>query len=1120
MNPYIIGGILFCACATKLHLFANSGDQMGFHGNLKTMHLGDVFQNILQNRSAGNLRLQTKEMGDVSLFFMEGELTLYHSKNLEEIQWSRVFLAKGELTEEEVAVVESQGIKGEEELAGIVSSQIISEEKAAISLQHIIEEEIYELFSINDCDFSFESATEIPTFFTYTELFKRTIFNTNMILMEAARRSDEHSQEGNISSHEIFGQVQDKEKAIRANLDEDEWRIYDLIDGFRNVLDIVRDSGSKRQNIVKILKKFLELQIIKISETKDLLAKASHLASIQDYDSAAKIYRRLIDTEKAVLGHRELLADTFLKLQQKENAIMQLEIMANEYITRKDFKKANDGFQKILEIDDTKLNIRELIANNYIEMGKKKDAVAELKHVLQLYLDSGVFEKAKDICSKLLVIEPEDIKVMELLAKTCVNRGDRAQAVEILNKISEIYIGRQLLEDASEVLKRILKIEPSNDRAKEMLNTLGLKMGKAKTRQTLVLVLGSIIIVIILIVSMLIYLDQSVKRSLEDLTLTNEKIALEIMKSVKLKEVEEKTDLIIKSYEKFKSDHPLSLTAFEIHNLIEEVHSIKRKKLEEFRRINEEKSNSLEEEFSLVMEGSEHKKTLQSISELEDYIEKIKSDPKFAERLNQVKARVDFLKQLESNAHEKFKQIEDCVQKNKLAEANALGKEVISVFSKTSFPDKIVFYVSISSSETDSKLTINGEAVARVLPLVQSYKPNQTIKVLIQKDGYYDFTEEISDGNKAVVNAVLNRKILWKFDMQNPIFASPVFKDGVLYVSSRNGRTVALAIDFSADTYKEVWSHKMNFPSSDILASGYFENDIMYVGSSDRHLYSIDLSAGREYWKKKMAGHINSSVSISKVSLKQEQKMIFVASADTVDEGLVYGLDAKTGEIEWQRKIRGRSFSDVLATSAKVYIGTDQNKIVVLRASTGLPIETVNKDNEPIPLEYKSFGQFKSSLVLKTINEQEYIFASSMDQNLYCFEEKTGNKVWNYPTNAPNGSGVNLDDQNVYNCSMEGLITSINIEESIKNKKPQLNWSIRLEGLKDPTQVFVTDTILYLGGTIANKKGKLFALRKNDGKLLWTLETPAPINCRPLVVESRVFVGCDDNMVYVLKELK
>lgn len=1094
---------------------------MGFHGNLKTMHLGDVFQNILQNRSAGNLRIQTSEMGNIDLFFMEGELVLYHSKNLEEIQWSRVLLAKGDLTEEEVNMIESQGIKGEEELAGIISSQIIGEEKAAINFQHIIEEEIYELFFIQDCDFSFESATEVPAFYTYTTLFKRTSFNTNMMLMEAARRSDEHSQEGNISSHEIFIQVQDKDKAIRANLNEEEWQIYDLIDGIRNVSEILRDSGSKRQFIVKILKKFLELQLIKISDTKDLLAKASHLASLQDYDSAAKIYRRLVDTEKAVLGHRELLAETFLKLQQKDNAIMQLEIMVSEYILRKDFKKANDGYEKILEIDGTKLNIRELIADNYIELGKKKDAIAELKHVLQLYIDSGVFERAKEVCTKLLSIDPEDLKVMDLLAKTCVSRGERAQAVEVWNKMSEIYMSRELNDDAIEIFKKIMKVEPSNDRAKELLNKLMIKMGKAKTRQKLFVILGSILIFIILLASGIFYRDQKVKKYLEELNFSNSEIMEKVAKSTKEKEVLEKTDEVIKSYETFKVENPYSPTVFfEITELIREVERVKRKKLEEFRKSLIDKTNQLEVEFEEVMAGAMNKKVLASLLDLQTYREKIKDDAKLTEKLNQIDEKIKFLNSLENEANGIYLKILELIKENNLVEANKLGKKILTDFMKTSLPDKILYYVNLSSSEPDSKLIINGEVIARSMPLIHSYKPNETIKISIQKDGYYEFEDEVKEGNKANLNAIMKRKVLWTYDLQNPIFANPVFKDGVLFLSSRNGRIVALTLDFNADTYKEVWSFKMTFPSSDIFAAGYFDNDVVYVGSSDKHIYAIDISAGREYWKIKMAGAVNSAVSLAKVSLKQEQKMLFAVSSDTLEEGNLVGLDAKTGNNEWQRKIKGRAFSDVLATSSKVYVGTDQNKIIVVRSSTGVPLEIVGKDNEMIPLEYKSFGQFKGTFYLREIDDLEYIMASSIDQNIYCFDEKTGNKIWNFQTNSPNGSGVNLDDQNLYNSSMDGLITSIKIKESIKNKKAIVNWSTKYDGFKDPTQIFITENILYVGGATENKKGKLLAIRKVDGKLLWTLDTPMPINCRPLVVESRVIVGCDDNKIYVLKELK
>ena len=1093
---------------------------MGFQGNLKTMHLGDVFQNILQNRSAGNLRINTWEMGNIDLFFMEGELTLFHSGNLEEIQWSRVLLAKGDLTEEEVNMIESQGIKGEEELAGIISSQIIGEEKAAINFQHIIEEEIYELFFISDCDFSFESAVEIPALYTYTELFKRTSFNTNMILMEAARRSDEHSQIGDISSHEIFSQVVSHDKAIHSSLNEEEGRIFDLVDGFRNVSEILRDSGSKRHNIVKILKKFLELQVIKISDTKDLLAKASHLASALDYDSAAKIYRRLVDTDKLTLTHRELLAETFLKLQQKENAIMQLEIMASEYILRKDFKKAIDGYQKIVEIDPTKLGVRELIANNYMEMGKKKDAIAELKHVLQLYVDSGFFEKAKEICGKLLKIDPEDLKVMDLMAKTCLNRGERADAVDIWNKMADIYIGRELFDDAMEVLKKIIKAEPSNDRAKEMLNVIMIKMGKEKTRQKVFFILGAVVVFLILISAWFIYLDQSVKKSLEKLKTENNTIMDQVLKSYKEKEVKEKTKQVLENFEKFKEDHPYSFTRFEIEQLKSDAESKKNKRLEVFRKALEDKTSQLEEEFGIVMESLDKMKTLASIADLEVYRNKIKDDSKLSERLERVDEKLAMLKKMEAQAGDKANQISECIKNNKIEMANTLGQEILANFKKTSYVENVMFYVNISASEIDSKVQINGEVIVRGLPIVQSYRPDEKVKIIVQKDGYYDFTEEVFAGKKSSVNALMKRKIMWMYDLQNPINANLIYKDGVLYLSSRNGRTVSLALDFDTDTYKELWTFKMQFPSSDIFAAGQIDNDTLFIGSSDKYVYAINLAAGAEIWKKKMAGAVNSGVSLSKVALKQDQKMLFVVSNETKDDGVLYGLNVTTGESEWQRKIRGRAFSDVLSTKSKVYVGTDLNKIIVVRASTGAVIEIEGKENEKTPLEYKSFGQFKGSMGLREIEGVEYLFASSIDQNIYCFDEKSGNKIWNFQTNSPNNNGLILNENILYCSSSEGLITAIKINESVKSGKAIINWSMKYEDLKDPAQVFVTENTLYVGGSTDDKKGRLLAIRKNDGKLLWTFDTPKPINSRPLVIESRVIVGCDDNKIYMLKELK
>ncbi|PCJ52428.1 MAG: hypothetical protein COA79_24060 [Planctomycetota bacterium] len=1094
---------------------------MGFHGNLKTMHLGDVFQNILQNRSAGNLKIQTKELGLVNMFFMEGELILFHTKNLEDIQWSRVLLSKNEMTAEEVELIESQGIRGEEELSGIISSQIINDDQAAVHLQQIVEEEIYELFYLTDGEFSFESANEIPAHYQYAELFKKTMFQSNSLMMEAARRSDEQDEDGDVSSNEIYSQCGDKAVANKANLTEDEWRIYDLVDGIRNFSEILRDSGSKRHDVIIVIKHLVELKVIKTSETKDLLDKASHLSSMQEYDAAAKIYRRLIDIEKAVPTHRELLAETFLKLQQKDNAVMQLEIMANEYTQRKDFKKAIAGFNRIMEIDNTKLVVHELIANNYLEMGRKKDAVTEYKHVLQLYVDSGVFEKAKSICTRLLDIDPNDMKVMELMAKTCVNRGEREQAVELWLKMGETYVSREEYEEAADIFRKIIKLEPTHEHAKGMINELMIRMGKARTRQKLSVIILSLILVLVIIFGPIAYLEFESYKELLKLKESNSSILDSIEASSSKKDVDAKVDQIVNRYKAFKVKHKWRFYSnYKVGSFLIVAEELQESKLSEFRGKKEEDKKALEVEFKNLMDRSPNEKVISILQELKKFKARIINDPESKVRVELIDGRIKYFNDIESKAKKKSEEIVELLKENKINEANENGKAILSDYALTSYAEKVQFHVLIASTENDSKLSINKKIISRSLPFIHSYAVNEKVSISISKDGYYDFNLEISKGNIGEVDAELKRKILWTYDIKNPISASPWVKDDFLYLFSRNGKLVSLSVDFKNDSSKEVWSYKMKYPSSDVLSMGCFDDDAIYVGSVDKRIYKFSISAGRPHWEKKFNGSFRSGISISKVSLKQNQKMLFAVSQTSLKSGEILGIIAKTGEKAWTRGVEGTTFTNILSDSSFVFLGTDRNRIHILRAATGSPVKITNNENKSVPLLFKGLGKFKGDLAIFEMDSKKYLLAGCEDQNIYCFDIKNGKTIWNFPTSSPNDSGIFVINNTLYCSSRGGTITSVDIKKSIKNKKAKVNWSTKFKEIKEPTSVFVRKNMLYVGAKSFGGRGKVLAIRSNDGALKWTFDAPKSISSRPIVVNDRIFICCDDGIVYVLKVLK
>lgn len=470
---------------------------MKFHGNFKAIPLKNALLKILKEHLTGNLKIHADEVGDVNLYFKVGELAYYQSRSLSETHWPKVLLENGNLTKADFELMASQGIKG---LSGLVSSQILDEKKAAQFYQTAIQEEIYSLFLISDGEFAFETLNEAPKIFANMSLFGKIKFNLKSILDEGLRRSEDHDNSDGISSNDIYHKLKEKEKLTRSKLTKEELIVYELIDGVNTVFDILKQSGSKKQEISIVLKKLIELQGIKLSNTKDLLVKGSELTGANQFEAASKIYLRLVETEKTVLSHRELLAETYINSKKTDKAIVQLEHICKSYVAQKDFSKSNEGFKKILELDSSKVIIRELIANNYLELKQVPEAVAELMQLFDFYINSSAFDDAQRIYNKIIQLDPENIEVMSIMARTCAVNGHRDQAVEIWLKLSGIYIGQNQTEEATDVLNKILKIEPKNEEAKSRLQLIMRSANRSRN------IRYGIMIAIVIISSGLLYI--------------------------------------------------------------------------------------------------------------------------------------------------------------------------------------------------------------------------------------------------------------------------------------------------------------------------------------------------------------------------------------------------------------------------------------------------------------------------------------------------------------------------------------------------------------------------------------------------------------------------------------
>ncbi|RDU35682.1 hypothetical protein DRW41_16180 [Neobacillus piezotolerans] len=169
------------------------------------------------------------------------------------------------------------------------------------------------------------------------------------------------------------------------------------------------------------------------------------------------------------------------------------------------------------------------------------------------------------------------------------------------------------------------------------------------------------------------------------------------------------------------------------------------------------------------------------------------------------------------------------------------------------------------------------------------------------------------------------------------VYESPVYYDGVLYVSSdltANAQLYAL----NPETGSRLWSVKLGAPTYFGPSIG---NGLIYVGSYDNQtVRALKVSDGTEVWQKKLSGE-----GIASKPVYENGVLYFTGINFDTDAGTLYAFDAATGAEKW----KVANIGDTQAASPIVY-------------------------------------------------ENMVIMGSSVQSNLRAFDKETGKEIWSNTT--------------------------------------------------------------------------------------------------------------------------
>jgi eukaryotic-like serine/threonine-protein kinase len=300
----------------------------------------------------------------------------------------------------------------------------------------------------------------------------------------------------------------------------------------------------------------------------------------------------------------------------------------------------------------------------------------------------------------------------------------------------------------------------------------------------------------------------------------------------------------------------------------------------------------------------------------------------------------------------------------------------------------------------------------------------------------------------------------------------------------------------------------------------------VYVGSSDKHIYALDLQTGKQVWSAILDGAVEASPTLV-------DNVLYIGTLS----GTLYALDARSGSTRWVFKtdyklVGGANWFRDSENRLRILIGSYDAFLYCIDAQTGKSVWTYQtgsyiNGSPAVDNRYCAFGGCDAVIHVLSIADGSkageiktgayiagstavlgsHVYAGNYNGDLFKASLPTGNIVWSYSTGgAPFVSSPAVTDEVVV---IGGGDMRVHCVDNLTGKA---RWTYATLGAVDSSPVIAGDMVV-----AGSDDGRLYLLSLTDGKLIWSFEIGRSITSSPAVADGMVVVGCDDGMVYCFK---
>jgi pilus assembly protein FimV len=202
-----------------------------------------------------------------------------------------------------------------------------------------------------------------------------------------------------------------------------------------------------------------------------VIASAEKLVAKGKIEPAIKEYERLLDDNPSDVNTLNRIGDLWVRINRNEEAVKVFSKIAEHYSRDGFFLKAIAIYKKINKLDPSKLEIYARLADLYAKQGLAMEAKSQYQVLADYYLKHGDPQNALGIYKKISELDPNSINVHVKLADLYSQTNKSAEALKEYDRVGRMLLKRGMLDEAVQVFRKALKVDPNNTELVDSLVT-------------------------------------------------------------------------------------------------------------------------------------------------------------------------------------------------------------------------------------------------------------------------------------------------------------------------------------------------------------------------------------------------------------------------------------------------------------------------------------------------------------------------------------------------------------------------------------------------------------------------------------------------------------------------